>query len=227
MIPKQDRQGVRKATDIEQKYELGADLSKIEQLANEAQRTASLANTKANSAVSTAGEAKQTADNLAESVQQNTEAIETLTEQVENLSPSEGGGTPGKDGEDGATFTPSVDSDGNLSWTNDKGLENPAPVNIKGAKGDKGDTGAQGIQGEQGIQGIQGIQGEKGEKGDKGDKGDPGESVSFTTDNSLTLENDVLKVNTADAVEANNNLPVTSAAVYAVLGDIESLLSTI
>ena len=33
---------------------------------------------------------------------------------------------------DGATFTPSVDTDGNLSWTNDKGRDNPATVNIKG-----------------------------------------------------------------------------------------------
>mgnify|MGYP006959313844 CR=1 FL=1 len=33
---------------------------------------------------------------------------------------------------DGAVFTPSVDADGNLSWTNDKGRENPATVNIKG-----------------------------------------------------------------------------------------------
>lgn len=33
---------------------------------------------------------------------------------------------------DGATFTPSVDGDGNLSWTNDKGRENPETVNIKG-----------------------------------------------------------------------------------------------
>lgn len=33
---------------------------------------------------------------------------------------------------DGATFTPSVDDDGNLSWTNDKGRENPATKNIKG-----------------------------------------------------------------------------------------------
>lgn len=32
----------------------------------------------------------------------------------------------------GATFKPSVDSKGNLSWTNDKGLENPAMQNIKG-----------------------------------------------------------------------------------------------
>ena len=33
---------------------------------------------------------------------------------------------------DGATFTPSVDEAGNLSWTNDKDRENPATVNIKG-----------------------------------------------------------------------------------------------
>lgn len=33
---------------------------------------------------------------------------------------------------DGATFTPSVDDNGNLSWTNDKGRENPATVNVKG-----------------------------------------------------------------------------------------------
>lgn len=36
-------------------------------------------------------------------------------------------------GNDGTTFTPSVSSDGVLSWTNDGGLENPASVNIKGA----------------------------------------------------------------------------------------------
>lgn len=38
----------------------------------------------------------------------------------------------------GATFKPSVDSKGNLSWTNDKGLENPATQNIRGPKGEKG-----------------------------------------------------------------------------------------
>ena len=71
-------------------------------------------------------------------------------------------------GEDGATFTPDVSQDGTLSWTNDKSLENPAPINIKGPAGPigpKGDTG---------VQGVQGPQGPRGEKGDKGDKGDPG-----------------------------------------------------
>lgn len=33
-------------------------------------------------------------------------------------------------GKDGATFTPSVSEDGVISWTNDKGLPNPAPVNL-------------------------------------------------------------------------------------------------
>ena len=56
-------------------------------------------------------------------------------------------GTNGKDGADGATFTPSVDSAGNLSWTNNKGLTNPPTVNIKGPKGDKGDAGEGGSSG--------------------------------------------------------------------------------
>ena len=56
--------------------------------------------------------------------------------------PSGSNGTNGKDGadgENGATFTPSVDANGNLSWTNDKGLANPPTINIKGPKGDSGD----------------------------------------------------------------------------------------
>ena len=59
-------------------------------------------------------------------------------------------GTPGRDGADGtdgqngepgqngATFTPSVSTDGVLSWTNDGGKENPASVNIKGPAGEAG-----------------------------------------------------------------------------------------
>lgn len=40
----------------------------------------------------------------------------------------------------GATFIPSVSSDGVLSWTNDQGLENPAPVNVRGPAGAEGKT---------------------------------------------------------------------------------------
>lgn len=77
-------------------------------------------------------------------------------------------GEKGDTGESGATFTPNVSTEGVLSWSNDKGLNNPASVNIKGPKGDTGE------KGEQGIQGIQGEKGADGAKGDKGDKGDTG-----------------------------------------------------
>lgn len=48
-------------------------------------------------------------------------------------------GTDGNDGNDGVTFTPSVASDGTISWTNDGGRQNPSSVNIKGPQGDPGE----------------------------------------------------------------------------------------
>ena len=41
----------------------------------------------------------------------------------------------------GVVFTPSVDANGNLSWTNNGGLTNPAPINIKGLPGKNGVNG--------------------------------------------------------------------------------------
>lgn len=49
-------------------------------------------------------------------------------------------GAQGIKGDNGTTFTPSVDTNGNLSWSNDGGLPNPPTVNIKGQKGDTGDA---------------------------------------------------------------------------------------
>ena len=110
-------------------------------------------------------------------------------------------GKDGSNGKDGATFTPSVDLEGNLSWTNNGGLTNPTTVNIKGndgAKGDKGDKGDKGEIGQDGITPtlsigtvITGNEGSNASvtiggslpnytlnftipKGDKGDKGDIG-----------------------------------------------------
>lgn len=68
-------------------------------------------------------------------------------------------GNIGPQGSVGPYFTPSVDKDGNLSWTNNGDLSNPSTVNIKGPQG------IQGIQGEQGPIGEQGIQGQKGDTG--------------------------------------------------------------
>lgn len=41
----------------------------------------------------------------------------------------------------GATFIPQVDEEGNISWENDRGLENPEPRNIRGVDGKEGQPG--------------------------------------------------------------------------------------
>jgi phage minor structural protein len=56
---------------------------------------------------------------------------------------------------------------------------------------------------------------------------DIGGGVSFTTDETLKLENGVLSVNTVDAVETDNTLPITSSAVATTVGNINILLQTI
>lgn len=55
-----------------------------------------------------------------------------------------------------------------------------------------------------------------------------GGGVKFTTDETLSMSEDgVLSVNTAADVEEDNTLPITSAAVYSTVGNIEVLLGTI
>jgi len=51
--------------------------------------------------------------------------------------------------------------------------------------------------------------------------------VQFETDATLKLEDGILSVNTADVVEEDNTLPVTSAAVHTVVGNIGAILDTI
>ena len=72
---------------------------------------------------------------------------EEAKEYAEKAGNGTAGGSPG---ENGATFIPSVSNDGILSWTNDKGLENPAPVSIKGADGKDGTNGVDGKDGADG-----------------------------------------------------------------------------
>lgn len=54
-----------------------------------------------------------------------------------------------------------------------------------------------------------------------------GGGVDFTTDDTLILENGVLRVNTTNDVAQDNSLPITSAAVHTTVGNIEILLGTI
>lgn len=47
-------------------------------------------------------------------------------------------GKQGPKGEKGPYYTPNVDEEGNISWTNTGDLPNPPTQNIKGPKGDPG-----------------------------------------------------------------------------------------
>lgn len=60
-----------------------------------------------------------------------------------------------------------------------------------------------------------------------GGSGGGGGGVYFETDETLTLKDGVLSVNTTNEMEQDNTLPMTSAGVYATVGNIEALLKTI
>jgi hypothetical protein len=75
-------------------------------------------------------------------------------------------------GENGATFIPSVSANGVISWTNDRNLPNPTPVNIKGGKGDKGDKGDAFKYSDFTTEQLKSL---------KGEKGDPFTYADFTT----------------------------------------------
>lgn len=80
-------------------------------------------------------------------------------------------GSPGAAGKDGATWRPSVDEDGALTWTQDSSVDAPAPVNIKGPKGDKGEPGQNGADGAPGKDGSPGTPGQNGAPGADGQDG--------------------------------------------------------
>ena len=98
-----------------------------------------------------------------------------------------------RDGERGWHYTPSLDEEGNLSWSNDGGLANPASKNIMGPAGPQGPQGvtftpsvsSTGVlswtndgdlsnPASRNITGPQGAQGEKGDTGAQGPQGAAG-----------------------------------------------------
>lgn len=144
---------------------------------------------------------------------------------------SKNGTTEGTEnpGENGATFTPSVNQNGDLSWTNDKGLTNPPTVNIKGPKGDTGQKGEQGLPGTPGKDGINGENGATftpnvNENGDlswtndkglanpptiniKGPKGDTGGSGQSSSNEETVTDVKIFKgfSNLQDLIELDDN----------------------
>lgn len=100
-------------------------------------------------------------------------------------------------GHDGTTFTPYVDSKGNLSWTNNGGELNPKTVNIKGEPGEPGERGIAGSPGKDGADGVSCTHRWDGTtlwvssasgtsaadlKGEAGEKGEPGVAGKNGTD---------------------------------------------
>lgn len=84
------------------------------------------------------------------------------------------------------------------------------------------------FKGEEGKPGLTPHIGENGNwfYGDE-DSGIPAGAAGIKTDHTLSYINGVLSVNTANAPEADNTLPITSAAVNTVVGNIETLLNKI
>ena len=113
------------------------------------------------------------------------------------------------------------------------------PKGDPGEKGDKGDTGATGAQGEPGKDGADGKDGEdyvltnedKQEIAEMAaelvDVPNSGGNVDFQVDETLSLKDGILSVNTTNDMEQDNTLPITSAGVFATVGNIEALLKTI
>lgn len=64
-MSKIDRQGVRTAPQLEQKYKFGQDLTEITKIANNANRAATNAQSVAYNAASAAADAKQTVESIA------------------------------------------------------------------------------------------------------------------------------------------------------------------
>lgn len=113
--------------------------------------------------------------------------------------------SPALRGKDGGYYKPAV-SDGILSWVGSKS-DMPAigdTVNLKYNPTDEE---------------LQEIAQKVIDSGEVG--------VNFKTDKTLTLNDGILSVNTADDVEKDNTLPITSSAVYTTVGNIEILLQTI
>lgn len=145
-----------------------------------------------------------------------TVSFEELTEdQIEMLK--------GDEGKAGATFIPSVTSDGTLTWVNTGGYANPTPVNIRGQKGDpfkyedfteeqlaalKGADGTMSFEDLTPAQ-KESLRGDKGEPGQKGDPGEPGVhyGTAAPTDGTLIWVNpegdaspDYLTIDTVDTI---------------------------
>lgn len=90
-------------------------------------------------------------------------------------------GPKGDKGDTGYIFTPKVDEQGNLSWSNNGGLPNPDTVNIRGERGEAFTY--DDFTPEQ----LAGLVGPQGPEGPQGERGEPFEYEDFTAEQLLAL----------------------------------------
>ena len=97
---------------------------------------------------------------------ENSKAIAAdMSTKPQNINAGMGISTVLHDGQNGATFIPAVSDDGVLSWTNDRGLDNPAPASIKGKDGKDGADGDTPVKGKDYFAGKAGKNGVDGRDG--------------------------------------------------------------
>ena len=87
------------------------------------------------------------------------------------------------------------------------------------------------------VQTMDVMNGERGPQGEQGPQGESGVDVTLASKDAAGIirvgenlkidESGVLSVDTANAVEQDNTRPVTAAAVYTEVGNINALLETI
>lgn len=131
--------------------------------------------------------------------------------------------------ERGPVYTPSVSEEGILSWTNNGGLVNPDPVDIRGPQGLQGEPGTDGVDGEQGPVGpantltigtvVQGLQAEATITGDAPNQtlnlvlpqGSDGDAATITVGSTTTLPSgnnaSVVNSGTSSAAVLNFSIP--------------------
>lgn len=90
-------------------------------------------------------------------------------------------GEKGENGKDGAVFIPSIAENGDLSWSNNGGLQNPDTVNIKGPQGEKGESPS-----------VDGTLTQSGQAADAKIVGDKFEEINNTLENFSALDKGLL-----------------------------------
>ena len=118
--------------------------------------------------------------------------------------------------ERGPVFTPSVDENGILSWTNNGDLVNPAPVDIRGPQGPQGEPGADGVDGQQGPAGpantltigtvVQGLQANATITGDA-----PNQTLNLVLPQGNDGDAATIAVGSTNTLPAGSNASVTNS----------------